>query len=87
MGLTPACICIGQDQSLHTSSIMSKKNRLCIYPKDIEIILDLSPRQAHRRYQLAKDAYGKQKHQELTFREFADYYGLPLDDIHAKLIP
>ncbi|WP_144062802.1 hypothetical protein [Sphingobacterium paucimobilis] len=66
---------------------MSKKPRLCIYPKDVEIILDLSPRQAFRRYQTVKDAYGKLKHQELTFREFADYYGLPLDDVYDKLQP
>lgn len=66
---------------------MSKKNRLCIYPKDIEIVQDLSPRQAYRRYQSVKDAYGKQKHQELTFREFAEYYGLPLEDVHDKLKP
>ena len=64
---------------------MSKKYRLCISAKDVAIILDLSPRQAQRKYQQAKDAYSKSKHQPLTVREFAAYYGLPLVDVIDRL--
>jgi len=60
---------------------MSKKQRLCISPKDIATVLDLSPRHAQRKYQQAKDAYGKAKHQQLTVQEFASYYGLPLAEV------
>lgn len=65
--------------------VMTKKYRLCISPKDIALVLDLSPRQAQRKYQQAKDAYGKAKHQQLTVSEFAEYYGLPLADVIERL--
>lgn len=64
---------------------MTKKYRLCISAKDIASVLDLSPRQAQRKYQQAKDAYGKASHQHLTVHEFAAYYGLPIDDVIARL--
>lgn len=64
---------------------MSKKHRLCISAKDVANILDLSPRQAQRKYQQAKDAYSKARHQQLTVREFADYYGLPLAEVVERL--
>ncbi|GEM_PF-1649506 len=64
---------------------MSKKYRLCINPKDVALVLDLSPRQAQRKYQQAKDAYGKAKHQQLTIHEFAAYYDLPLAEIIERL--
>jgi len=64
---------------------MSKKHRLCISAKDVANILDLSPRQAQRKYQQAKDAYSKVKHQHLTVGEFAAYYGLPLTEVVERL--
>ncbi|SFS49364.1 hypothetical protein [Sphingobacterium wenxiniae] len=65
--------------------MLKKSKRLCISPKDIAIILDISLRQANRRYNQAKDAYGRLRHQHLTFREFAEYYGLPLDELYERL--
>ncbi|MCW8312053.1 hypothetical protein K7A41_12535 [Sphingobacterium sp. InxBP1] len=64
---------------------MTKKHRLCISPKDIALVLDLSPSQAQRKYRQAKDAYGKARHQQLTVREFAEYYDLPLEEILERL--
>ncbi|WP_270087380.1 hypothetical protein [Sphingobacterium sp. SYP-B4668] len=64
---------------------MSKKHRLCVNAKDVAAILDLSTRQAQRKYQQAKDAHGKAKHQHLTVREFATYYGLPLEEVLERL--
>lgn len=47
--------------------------------------MDISIRQAHRRYQQLKDAYKREKHQYVTVREFCDYYGLPLDEVLERL--
>ncbi|TYP91338.1 hypothetical protein BC792_12046 [Sphingobacterium allocomposti] len=62
-----------------------KSPRLCITPKDIAYILNVSLRQASRRYNQVKDAYGRLRHQELTVQEFADYYGLPVNEIYARM--
>ena len=64
---------------------MTKKYRLCISAKDVATVLDLSPRQAQRKYQQAKDAYGKARHQHLTVHEFAAYYDLPLAEVIERL--
>jgi len=65
--------------------LMTKKYRLCISAKDVASVLDLSPRQAQRKYQQAKDAYGKARHQQLTVQEFAAYYDLPLAEVIERL--
>lgn len=45
----------------------------------------MSYKQASRRYNQAKDALGRLRHQELTFKEFADYFGLDVEDIYRQL--
>lgn len=64
---------------------MTKKHRLVISPKDIAMVLDTSVRNARRKYQQARDAYGKAPHQMLTIYEFSEYYGIPIEDIIDRL--
>ncbi|MBE8719957.1 hypothetical protein [Sphingobacterium pedocola] len=55
--------------------------RICIYPKDVSIILGKSLSQARRILSLIKEVYGKADHQYLSIQEFADYTGLDPDEI------
>lgn len=65
---------------------MVLKKRLTIKPKDISIILQISFRQAQRKYQQAKSAHGRVKHQEITFKEFGEYFGLKEQDLYDHLL-
>ncbi|GGH29870.1 hypothetical protein GCM10011418_41510 [Sphingobacterium alkalisoli] len=68
-------------------SITMKNPRLCITAQDISAILNITPRQASRKLQEVRDAYGKQYHQYLTFAEFAAYTDLPLDELYKRCHP
>jgi hypothetical protein len=58
-----------------------KNQRVCIYPKDVSIVLGKSIQQSRRILSLIKDAYGKQKNQYVSIQEFATYTGLQEEDI------
>ncbi|WP_028295896.1 hypothetical protein [Olivibacter sitiensis] len=63
-----------------------KKQRLIIYASDISLITGKSHRQALR---LLKDIHfvlGKQKHQPVTIREFAEYMGLEVEELMKALL-
>ena len=53
--------------------------------KDVSIVLNKSYQQAFRIHQGVRDALGKQKKQVLTKAEFANYMGIPLQEIEAAL--
>ena len=55
--------------------------RICIYPSDIVEILGKSPSTAQKLLRTIKDAYGKQKHQPVTIKEFCDYMALSFNDV------
>ncbi|WP_339836271.1 hypothetical protein [uncultured Flavobacterium sp.] len=59
--------------------------RLIIRPKDIEIILNVSPSYARRIVRVIKKAYGKEKHQKITINEFCRYMGLDVKDVKDEL--
>ncbi len=50
--------------------------RKIINTSDIQRMLDVSPRTARRRMLELKAAYGKAKHQVITYTEFVRYYGI-----------
>jgi hypothetical protein len=51
-------------------------NRICIYPKDIQLITGKSERQARNIISQIKLKYNKEKHQAVTLGEFCHYMGL-----------
>jgi len=61
---------------------MKKRNgRLCIYPKDVQIITGKSERYARYMIVKIKKAMQKEKHQFLTIEEFCFYTGLDAERV------
>jgi len=58
-----------------------KLQRICIYPKDIQIITGKSYRQSLRIYNQIKAHYNKQPHQVITWEELGEYLGINEDEI------
>ncbi len=56
-------------------------NRLCIYPKDIQIITGKSERQGRNIIAKIKQQLNKQKHQSVTIQEFCQYQGLDYEQV------
>lgn len=56
-----------------------KKNRVCIYPKDISLLTGKSLRHAQRMLNDIRFVLCKQKHQFVTIEEFAVYSGINID--------
>ena len=56
-------------------------NRLCIYPKDIQVITGRSDRYGRNLIKKMKDHFKKQSHQIVTIDEFATYMGLNPADV------
>lgn len=59
------------------------KNRLCIYPKDISLILGKSTRQSERILSHIRVVLKKKKHQYVTISEFAEYADIPEEEVMA----
>ncbi|QRM87798.1 hypothetical protein FG167_00710 [Lacinutrix sp. WUR7] len=55
--------------------------QICIYPKEVAILLGKSLTTAQTLVRTIKDVHGKDKHQALTIREFCAYMGLPYTDV------
>lgn len=55
------------------------KQRVCIYAKDVGVLLGRSYKQAVRIHCVIRDAYGKKKWQYLTIEEFSAYTGISID--------
>ena len=59
--------------------------QLCIYPKEVAIILGKSQTYAQKLIRTMKDVYQKKRHQAVTIREFCEYMGLPYDDVFNSI--
>jgi hypothetical protein len=59
--------------------------RICIYPKDIQIVTGRSERYGREVIRKIKQANGKQSHQLVTIEEFCHYLGLQLDSVLQRL--
>lgn len=59
--------------------------RLIIKPKDIEIILKVSSSYARRIARIIKKANGKEKHQQITIKEFCRFIGLEVNEVKDEL--
>ena len=60
-------------------------NRLCIYPKDIQIITGRSDRYGRNLIKKIKEHFKKQQHQVVTVEEFCQYMGLQQDTVTRQL--
>ena len=60
-------------------------NRLCIYPKDIQIITGKSDRYGRYLIKRIKDYFKKEQHQVVTVEEFCQYMGLQLEAVVSQL--
>lgn len=63
------------------STKSEKHIRICIYPKDIQIITGKSERQCRNIINSIKILNNKQKHQLVTIEEFCNYTGLDFNKI------
>ena len=60
---------------------MKHPKRLCIFPKDIQLITGRSARYGRNVINEIKIKLNKQPHQYVTIQEFAEYSGLTSDEI------
>lgn len=56
-------------------------NRLCIYPKDIQLLTGKSERYGRNVIAKIKTQLNKQKHQSVSIQEFCKYQGLDYDQV------
>ena len=59
--------------------------RLIITPKDVEIILSISPGYARTIVRKIKRKNNKEKHQKITVKEFCRYMGLEVKEVVLEL--
>lgn len=59
--------------------------RLCIYPKDIQIVTGRSERYGRNLIRKIKDVLSKEDHQLVSIEEFCSYTGLQLDAVRKRL--
>jgi ribose 5-phosphate isomerase RpiB len=60
-------------------------NRLCIYPKDIQIITGRSDRYGRNLIKKIKDYLKKEQHQVVSIEEFCEYMGLQQEVVAKRL--
>ncbi len=59
--------------------------RICMYPKDVEIITGKSNRYARNLINFIKNKLGKEKHQSITVKEFCNHLGLQETEVMTIL--
>ena len=59
--------------------------RLCIYPKDIQIITGRSDRYGRNLIKKIKDYFKKEQHQVVSIEEFCQYMGLQQEIVAKQL--
>lgn len=60
-------------------------NRLCIYPKDIQMITGKSDRYGRYIIKKIKSHFSKEQHQLVTIDEFCQYMGLQYDAVIKEI--
>ena len=59
--------------------------RICIYPKDVQIITGRSLRYCQELIKHIKVLHNKEKHQSVTIKEFCNYMDFPFEDINDMI--
>lgn len=57
-----------------------KTKRIVLITEDVVKLFGLEKHKARAKIRVVKDAFGKDKNQKLTIREFCDYYGIPIEE-------
>ncbi|MEJ5090790.1 hypothetical protein GEO21_12150 [Sphingobacterium faecium] len=65
---------------------MKKRNRICIYPKEAAVLLGRTEKHTYRIFQAIRDCYGLKSNQYVSISLFADYTGLPEEEIKNLLL-
>ncbi len=60
--------------------------RICIYPKDVQLLTGKSERSARKIIARLKLIHSKNKHQLVSVKEFCDYIGLEEMEVKKLLI-
>lgn len=60
-------------------------NRICIYPKDIQLITGKGERQCREIIRQIKKQNQKEKHQPVTIYELSNYLGVQVEKIQPLL--
>ena len=62
------------------------QRRACIYPKDIQRITGRSERYGRKLLNDIRNYFGKESHQFVTIKEFAEYSGIEEEVVNKYLI-
>lgn len=61
--------------------------RICIRTYEAAALLGVDKKQGERKLRLIKAALGKENRHYITFREFAEYTGIPLAEVLEACVP
>jgi len=59
--------------------------RICIYPKDIQIVTGKSERYGRNIIKMIKESLSKEKHQLVTIDEFCIFMGLEISKVEGLI--
>ncbi len=62
-----------------------KTTRICIYPKDVQLITGKSYSAACELLKKIKESLGKEPHQFITLEEFSRHVGLPVNEVKNNM--
>ncbi|KMQ69072.1 hypothetical protein [Chryseobacterium koreense] len=63
-----------------------RTTRICIYPKDIQLITGKSERYSRDLILKIKSSLNKAEHQFLTVQEFCTFMGIPYESIRELIV-
>ena len=69
-----------------TKAMKPRLTRICIYPKDVQLITGRSERSSRELILKIKKILKKENHQPLTVHEFCTYMGIPYESIQDLII-
>ena len=61
------------------------RRKLIIRNGDVQIVLEVSERQARNKMLKIREFFKKEKHQVITVNEFCDYIGLKYEDVILRI--
>lgn len=60
-------------------------NRICIYPKDVQVVTGKSERYGRTIIKMIKERLNKEAHQLVTIDEFCDFMGLETSKVSGLI--
>jgi hypothetical protein len=60
--------------------------RLCIYPKDVQVVTGKSERYGRSLIREIKKKFSKESHQLVTIEEFCNYTGISINSVKQVLL-